>query len=122
MVDDIYLVKTRTPFARQSIRLAVSSILRTPQNSKAEFNCFYTRVLDSDGRPLIGLDETDIANAAQAAIQTYEPLITIGTIDVEMTPVGAVAAIVVHYRTHDADGVDTVRIEFPSRSGVDHGG
>jgi len=121
MSDNINRINSRTPFARHSIRLAIGSILRTPQNARAELDYFYTRILDADGRPLVGLDKSDIASAAQAAILNHEPLVSIGAIDVEMTAVGAVSAIIVHYRTHETADADRIRIEFPNRSAAGDG-
>jgi phage baseplate assembly protein W len=119
MSDDIDQATNRAPFARHSIRLAISSILRTARDSRAELTYFSTHILDVDGRPLIGLDRTEIAKAAEAAVQTYEPLITIRAIDVEMTPVRAVAAITVHYRTAEFGDFGRVRVDFADRPSRD---
>ena len=112
MGNDIDQASNRSSFARQSIRLAIGSILRTAQVSTSELNCFYTYMRDTNGHPLVGLDRAAIADAAEKAIQTYEPLVTVRSIDVEMTPAGAVAAITVHYRTAVADELDDMRVEF----------
>lgn len=113
MSDDIDHVTNRTPFARQSIRLAIRSILRTMRGSGPELTYFASRVLDGDGRPFTGLDRTDIARAAEEAILTYEPLIDIEAVDVEMTPAGAVAGLTIRYRTSDSGAADAVRVDFP---------
>jgi phage baseplate assembly protein W len=100
--------------AKESIRVAVASILRTRPRSDPSQPCFGERVLNVCGRSLTGLNSANVAKAAKIAIDTFEPLIHVRDIAVEMTPASAVNAIVVHYEVIESGALHDIRIEIPT--------
>ena len=100
--------------ARESIRIAIASILRAPPANDPRHPSFGDRVLCITGRSRTGLSQAHVAKAARIALDTFEPLIEVRGIAVEMTPASAVNAITVHYEVIETGVLHDMRVEIPT--------
>jgi len=94
--------------------MAIASILRAPPLNDPSHPSFGDGVLNVTGRSRTGLDQVHVAKAAQIAIDTFEPLIHVRDIAVEMTAASAVNAITVHYEIIESGALHDLRVEIPT--------
>ena len=102
------------PAPRQSIRVAIGSILRTPPTNDPSRPGFGNRVLNGCGRSLTGLDEACVAREARRVVDVFEPLIEVRDVAVEMTPSSAVNAITIRYEIIESGDLHDIRVEIPT--------
>ncbi|MDQ0392889.1 GPW/gp25 family protein [Labrys monachus] len=102
------------PAPRQSIRVAIGSILRTPPTNNPSQPGFGNRVLNGCGRSLTGLNEDCVAREARRVIDVFEPLIEVRDVAVEMTPSSAVNAITIRYEIIESGDLHDIRVEIPT--------
>jgi phage baseplate assembly protein W len=114
MMDGSGKARGRAAVAGESIRVAVGSILRAPPAKDPAQLCFGRHVLSVCGRSLTGLNEANVARAARIAIDTFEPLIQVRDVAVEMTPMSAVNAITVRYEIIESGALQDIRVEIPT--------